>query len=92
MTDTAKPAPVTARDIADLLAWARALTGAGQAVNPAEQAAYLHAKAQLLSAIADTHTGDWPHDRVADARQAAQAARAAADTHTAQHPAIDKEQ
>lgn len=48
--------PPTPRQIADLLARARALTAAGPHADPAEVAAYLAAKADLLTRIADQHT------------------------------------
>ena len=53
---TAAPSPrrrVTPREIADLLARARHLSVAGPAADPAALAAYLRAKADLLSAITD---------------------------------------
>ncbi|MGI9002216.1 MAG: hypothetical protein ACR2GH_11170 [Pseudonocardia sp.] len=53
---TAPPAPrrrVTPPQIADLLARVRSLSGAGPAADPAEVAAYLAVKADLLAAITD---------------------------------------
>jgi hypothetical protein len=57
---TSGPNPPTARQIADLLAWARALTQAGPAADPAERAAYLAAKADLLHRITNhaEHTAE----------------------------------
>lgn len=46
---------VTTAEIAHLLAWARSLTTAGAAVDPAERAAYLAAKTALLARITDQH-------------------------------------
>jgi hypothetical protein len=48
-----RPSPA---DIADLLAWARSLSQAGPAADPAERAAYQKAKTTLLARIADQHT------------------------------------
>jgi hypothetical protein len=47
----------SAAQIADLLAWARRLTQTGLTADPADRAAYLAAKADLLTRIT-TH----PHD------------------------------
>ena len=72
--------PVRPAEISDLIAWAARLsrTGPGGA-SPAETAAYLTAKADLLDRIAAERTagGQSSHDITA-ARQAAAAARAAA--------------
>jgi hypothetical protein len=54
MTGSSTPR-VSPREIADLLAWARVLITAGPAANPAEQAAYLAAKADLLERITHHH-------------------------------------
>lgn len=45
-----KTAP-TVREIAELAAWLRRITEAGPAVDPAERAAYLAAKRELLARI-----------------------------------------
>ena len=52
MTDPATP--VTAGEIADLLAWARRLSAQGRHINAAERAAYQAAKTKLLARIAAT--------------------------------------
>lgn len=59
------PAPisaetVTARQIADLLAWARFLTGQGLAADPDERAAFLASKHELLNRLTHDDTGQ--HD------------------------------
>jgi hypothetical protein len=56
-TDNQPPGPVRPREISALLSWARTLTQAGPAADPAERAAYLKAKADLLARIANA-TGD----------------------------------
>lgn len=56
MTDTAAAGPVTAAQIADLLAQARTLSQARSAADPTARSSYLHAKAALLARIA----GDIP--------------------------------
>jgi hypothetical protein len=58
MTSRPTPAPgqVSAAEIASLLAWARSLTKAGPAADPADRAAYLTAKTDLLNRITDQHT------------------------------------
>lgn len=61
MTDSPTRPEVTIGEIADLLAWARALTEAGPTIDPAQRAAFLTAKHQLLARLADTH----PHSRQA---------------------------
>ena len=48
----------SAAQIADLPAWARRLTEAGPTADPADRAAYLAAKADLL-----TRLTDHPHDQ-----------------------------
>ena len=50
------PGPVTTTEIADLLAWARALSGAGVTAHPTQRAAYLAAKADLLARVAAAQT------------------------------------
>ena len=50
--------PVTTTEIANLLAWARALTRT--AADPAQKAAYQKAKADLLTRIAAEHPDDTP--------------------------------
>jgi hypothetical protein len=72
--------PVRPAEISDLIAWAARLsrTGPGGA-SPAEVAAYLAAKANLLERIAAGRGQDGWADRDIDAaRQAAAGARAAA--------------
>jgi hypothetical protein len=84
-TENQTPGPVRPREISDLLAWARALTQAGPAADPAERAAYLQAKADLLARIAAT-TGDPAAARVAaDAATTAHNATQAAGN-LAEHP------
>jgi hypothetical protein len=61
-------------DITALLAWCRALIRQGAAADPAEVAAYQHAKASLLDQIAIARTGDDP-ELSGRARQAAAQAR-----------------
>jgi hypothetical protein len=46
---------VSTAEIAHLLAWARSLSDAGPAVDPAERAAYLAAKTVLLNRLTDQH-------------------------------------
>ncbi len=50
--------PVTAAEIADLLTQLRTLRTPAQGGDPAEHAAFLTAKADLLTRIADEHTDD----------------------------------
>jgi hypothetical protein len=74
--------PVQPAEISDLIAWAARLSGAGPgSASPAETAAYLTAKANLLERIAAGRAagGHSSHD-IDTARQAAAGARAAADT------------
>jgi hypothetical protein len=76
------PPPVRPAEISDLIAWAARLsrTGPGDA-SPAETAAYLAAKADLLERIAASREQDGRARRDIDtARQAAAAARRAAIT------------
>jgi hypothetical protein len=78
MTGSPTPPRVRPRDIADLLAWATSLSTARRTTDPTEWAAYLAAKADLLTRIADQHTHDDPHHahRIASDAQTT-AARAA---------------
>ena len=74
------PQPAWPREISDLIAWAARLsrTGPGSA-SPAETAAYLAAKANLLERIAaERAAGGWTSHDITAARQAAAGARAAA--------------
>jgi hypothetical protein len=61
-------------DISALLAWCQALMRQGAAADPAEVAAYQHAKASLLDQIAAAHASDDP-GLAGRARQAAAQAR-----------------
>jgi hypothetical protein len=62
--------PVTTTEIADLLAWARALTQTR--ADPAQKATYQAAKADLLARIAAEHPDDEPaHQAAAHTRTAA---------------------
>jgi hypothetical protein len=74
--------PVRPGEISCLIAWAARLSRAGPgAARPAEAAAYLAAKADLLDRIAASREQDgWARHDIDTARQAAAAARAAADT------------
>jgi hypothetical protein len=63
--------------ISALLQWYRALIRQGAAADPAEVAAYQHAKASLLDQIAAAHASDDPR-LAARARHAAADARASA--------------
>ena len=74
--------PARPGEISDLIAWAARLsrTGLGSA-SPAETAAYLAAKANLLERITASREQDgWAHRDIDTARQAAAAARQAAIT------------
>ena len=74
--------PVRPAEISDLIAWAARLTRAraARAASPAETAAYLAAKADLLDRIAASREQDgWASPDIHTARQAAAGARAAAD-------------
>jgi hypothetical protein len=66
--------PARPGDISALLAWCQALMRQGAAADPAEVAAYQHAKASLLEQIAAAHAGDDP-ELSGRARQAAARAR-----------------
>lgn len=50
------PEPVSAAQIADLLAWARSLSEAGPAADPTERAAYQAAKTALLTRLTNSDT------------------------------------
>ena len=75
--NTPHSAPVTAAEIADLLAQLRTLGRPPH--DPAARAAVLAAKADLLARIADQHAHDWPCHHAAQARQVAAQARVVAD-------------
>jgi hypothetical protein len=87
MTDSPTPPRVRPRDIADLLAWAASLTQAGPAT-PAAQAAYLAAKADLLTRLAAQHTHDDPDHAQRAHRLAAHARFAAQQATNHPHPPI----
>jgi hypothetical protein len=72
---TAPPQPATPGSISALLEWCRALMRQGAAADPAEVAAYQHAKASLPDQIATARASDDP-GLAARARQAAARARA----------------
>ena len=75
------PPPARPSQISGLIAWAARLSqaGAGRA-SPAEIAAYLAAKADLLEAIAtERAAGGWASHDIDTAREAAARARTAAD-------------
>lgn len=84
MTGSPTPPRVRPRDIADLLAWAASLTQAGPAT-PAARAAYLAAKADLLTRIAAQHTHEDPH-HAHHAHRLAEHARVAARQATTPPP------
>ncbi|MGH4006929.1 MAG: hypothetical protein ACRDTH_01950 [Pseudonocardiaceae bacterium] len=90
MTGSPTPPRVRPRDIADLLTWATSLSAARPAADPAERAAYLTAKADLLTRIADQHTHDDPH-HAHHARQIASDAHATAEQAATLLPAITQE-
>jgi hypothetical protein len=82
------PPPVRPAEISDLIAWAARLsrTTPGNA-SPAETAAYLAAKADLLERIAASRDQDgWPRSDIDTARHAAAAARLAAITALQEQP------
>jgi len=82
--------PVRPAEISDLIAWAARLsrTGPGSA-SPAETAAYLAAKADLLDRIAAGRVAGGQSSRdITAAREAAAGARAAADTAAARAAGI----
>jgi hypothetical protein len=72
--------PVRPGEISDLIAWAARLSRTGPgSTSPAETAAYLAAKANLLDRIAASREQDgWARRDIDTARQAAAAAREAA--------------
>jgi len=73
--------PVTATEIADLLAQARSLTQARTAADPAARAAYLTAKADLLTRIAEQYAHDQRPCHLGEhARHVAAHARIAAES------------
>ena len=74
------PPPVRPAEISDLIAWAARLSRTGPgSTSPAETAAYLAAKANLLERIAASREQDGQSRRDIDtAQQAAAAAREAA--------------
>jgi hypothetical protein len=76
------------RDITDLLAWAASLSPARRAADPATWAAYLAAKADLLTRIAAQHTHDDPHHAQHAHRLAAHAQLAAQQATHQPHPPI----
>jgi hypothetical protein len=90
MTDSPTPPRIRPRDIADLLAWATSLSDPRRATDPAERAAYLAAKADLLTRIADQHTHDDP-DHAHHARRIASHAQASAERATTLLPTITQE-
>ena len=73
--------PVRPGEISDLIAWAARLSRTGPGASPAEAAAYLAAKANLLERIAAERAADggWTSCDITAARQAAARARATAD-------------
>ena len=82
------PPPVRPAEISDLIAWAARLsrTRPGSA-SPAQTAAYLAAKADLLDRIAaERAAGGWACRDITAAREAAAAARLAATTATKEQP------
>jgi hypothetical protein len=63
MTNLSSPLdPVTTTEISDLLSWARQLSDARGGATPAQRAAYLAAKANLLARLADAHAKEAPRD------------------------------
>jgi hypothetical protein len=72
--------PVRPGEISDLIAWAARLSRTGPgSTSPAETAAYLAAKANLLERITASREQDgWARRDIDTARQAAAAARQAA--------------
>lgn len=59
MPEPSTPPRVTARQIAELLAWSRSLSEhAPQIDDPDERAAFLKAKIELLGSIAEGDTAD----------------------------------
>jgi hypothetical protein len=79
---------VRPRDITDLLAWAASLSPAQRAADPPSWAAYLAAKADLLTRIAAQHTHDDPDHAQRAHRLAAHAHLAAQQVTHHPHPPI----
>ena len=90
MTSPPAPPRVRPRDISDLLAWATSLSAAPHAADPAQWAAYLAAKADLLTRIADQHTHDDP-DHAHHARRIASDAQDSAERAATLLPTIAQE-
>lgn len=90
MTGSPTPPRVRPRDIADLLAWATSLSAPRRATDPAERAAYLTAKADLLTRIADQHTHDDP-DHAHHAHRIASDAQTTAEQAATLLPALTQE-
>jgi hypothetical protein len=84
VTGSQTPPRVRPRDIANLLAQAASLTQAGPAT-PAARAAYLAAKADLLTRIAEQHTHEDP-DHAQRAHRLAEHAHLAARQATTPPP------
>ena len=73
------PPPVRPAEISDLIAWAARLSRTGPGASPAEVAAYLAAKANLLERIAAGREQEgWASRDIQAARQAAAGAADAA--------------
>jgi hypothetical protein len=87
MTSPPAPPRVRPRDISDLLAWATSLSAAPHAADPAQWAAYLAAKADLLTRIADQHT----HEDPDHAHRIASDAQDSAERAATQLPTVSKE-
>jgi hypothetical protein len=88
---TSPPPPrVRPRQISDLLAWATSLSSAPHAADPAQWAAYLAAKADLLTRIADQHTHDDP-DHARHAHRIASDAQTSAQRAATLLPTLGKE-
>lgn len=83
-----RPDQVSPAEIAALLAWARTLTQIG--ADPAQRAAYLTAKADLLTRIADQHAADHPC-HAEQTRQIATDARTTAEQAAALLPTPNKD-
>lgn len=80
--------PVRPAEISDLIAWAARLSRAGAgSASPADTAAYLAAKADLLDRIAAGRgAGGWASRDITAAREATAAARLAAITTLEEQP------
>jgi hypothetical protein len=88
---TSPPPPrVRPHDISDLLAWATSLSSAPHTADPAQWAAYLAAKADLLTRIADQHTHDDP-DHARHAHRIASDAQTSAQRAATLLPTLGKE-